>query len=56
MNVRDEQKGGICGKNDVGLELFNAEHDPKQLDCKQSHAWFNYDEDGRTKFAPAPDA
>ena len=38
------------------LQPKNARHEPSQLDSKQSHAWFDYDEDDRTKFFPASDA
>ena len=56
MDIRDERKCIKWGIGQVEFELSNAERDPKHLDRKQSHAWFNDDEDGRTKFAPAPDA
>jgi hypothetical protein len=40
----------------IRQHLSRGNREPGQLDGKQSHAWFNYDEDDRTKFSAASDA
>ena len=36
-------------------DVNNAKDEPNQLDSKQNHARFNYDEDDRKKFASSGD-
>ena len=54
MDRDDEFKGirrGInCRRN------LSGKYDPSQLDSKQSHSRFNYDEDDRTKLIAVSDA
>ena len=55
MDIDDEFKGiepGRCRHRN----LSGADYDPSQLDSKQSHSRFDYNEDDGTKLIPVSDA